>query len=166
MGAPDEEIERKLIELESSLREPPRELSVNSKSTQPTVNNDDAAKADLNITVGWCLLALGILLVFNHVRIGTSFFAGLFGGMSRTGFGYLLIPFIVGIGIILYDYKKRVGWIITAMSCALLFFAILSQLIMTFPSTSLLGLMFMLLPLAAGGALLAKGMTQKSRGAK
>lgn len=165
MTAPEEEIERKLIELEASLKEDPQQqLSVPAKSSQPSVN-DDVVKSDLYITMGSCLLLLGVLLFFNHVRLGTSFFTNLF-GMGQAGFGLILIPLMIGAGILLYDYKKRIGWIITAASCALIFFSVLSRLVMTFPSMSLLGMIMMLLPLAGGAALLVKGIKQRPSGAK
>lgn len=165
MGKPEDEIERKLRELETTLKEDeqPTQLSVPPKSAEPKVTADDV-KADLYLTMGSGCLLLGILLFFNHVRIGTPFLAGLF-GFGHAGIGFTLVPLMIGIGIILYDYKLRVGWIITAASCALVFFAVLAQLIMTFPATSLLGLIIMLLPLAAGAALLAKGLLHRQSGA-
>jgi hypothetical protein len=120
--------------------------------TTPTTS----AKQDFYYVCGIGLLLLGILMLFNHIRVGTGMFAAL--GMGSGGFGLVLIPLLVGLGWMMYDSKNKIGWAITALSIALIFFSALSSLIMMFPSVTLLGLILMLLPFAAGGALLLKGM--------
>jgi hypothetical protein len=95
-------------------------------------------------------------MLFQHVRVGTGIFSML--GIGGQGFGLLMIPLLVGIGWILYDARSRVGWAITSITCLVICFSVLSGLIMSFPSTSLLGLVFMLLPFAVGGMLLFKGL--------
>lgn len=82
--------------------------------------------------------------------------AGL--GFGGQGFGLLLIPMLIGIGWIMYDAKSRIAWMLLSLTCVVIFFTILSGLIMTFPTTSLLGLIIMLLPFALGGMLLLKGL--------
>jgi hypothetical protein len=96
------------------------------------------------------------LMLFNHVRVGTGFFQML--GIGGGGFGLLMIPLLVGIGWAFYDSKSKWGWTVMAFSVGLIFFSILSSLVMSFPGISLLGLIMMLAPLAFGGALLLKSM--------
>ncbi len=156
MDKKDKEIEQKLIELESTVvNEEKSHVAPVPVSTSITTEQS-SVKSDTYYFLGLALIIAGILMFFQHIRVGSSFFAAL--GMGSGGFGLLLIPLIVGIGWIIYAPKSRVGWVILSASCAIVFFAALSSLIMTFPAVSLFGLIIMLLPLAAGGALLLKGM--------
>lgn len=158
MDTKKEQIERKLIELETSVEsEPLHTLSPNKPSSDVDATTSAEIKSDLYLFSGLISIALGVLLLFQHVRISTGFFAGL-GMGGGGGFGLLMIPLLVGIGWIMYDAKSKTGWAILAIACAVIFFSILSGLIMTFPSTTLLGLILMLLPFALGGTLLLKGV--------
>lgn len=157
MDRQKQEIERKLIELQSAVEsEPKNSISVNKPSTEVTAELSTDIKSDLCFFGGLVSIALGLLMLFQHVRVGTGFMAAL--GFGGQGFGLLMIPLLIGIGWIMYDAKSRAGWAITSITCLVICFTVLSGLIMTFPTTSLLGLIFMLLPFALGGMLLFKGL--------
>ncbi|MBX9949020.1 MAG: hypothetical protein K2Y39_07650 [Candidatus Obscuribacterales bacterium] len=161
MNRKEEEIKKKLLELETSvLKESPGQLASDSKSTTLTTGGSQtpatSVKSDLCYFTGLGLIGVGILMMFQHVTIGSGFLGML--GFGGGGFGLLLIPLMLGIGWMFYDSKSRAGWMITAGSCALIFFAILSSLRMNFANIPLLTLIMMLLPFAIGGALLLKGM--------
>lgn len=161
MNRKEEEIKKKLIELETSvLKESPSQLTHEQKSTAlKTADSQKPAttvKSDLCYFGGLGLIGAGILMLFQHVSVGSGVMGML--GFGSGGFGLLLIPLMVGIGWMFYDSKSRAGWMITAGSCAVIFFAILSSLRMNFPNLSLLSMILMLLPFAFGGALLLKGM--------
>lgn len=161
MNRKEEEIKKKLLELETSvLKEAPSQLASDAKSTVLKTPGSEkpstTVKSDLCYFGGIGLIGVGLLMLFQHVTVGSGFFGML--GLGAGGFGLLLIPLMVGIGWMFYDSKSRAGWMITAASCALIFFAILSSLRMNFPNLSLLSMVFMLLPFAFGGALLLKGM--------
>ncbi len=169
MSKKDDEIQRKLQELESAvLKESTTQsqqhlttpnqttssdlVSLNKKKDlpQPSVQND------LQYFGGIALILTGLFMFFNHVRVGTGMM-GMF-GLTGGGFGLLFIPLMVGIGWLIYDSKNKFAWLITAASCAVVIFSVLSSISMQFPTLTFLGLMLMLLPFAAGGALLLKGM--------
>ncbi len=157
MGRDEEEIKDKLAELELTLKEESeqqQQIIVPPKSTEVAVT-EDQVKSDLYMVAGFALMLTGIFMVAHHVQIGTGMMSWF--GFGGRGFGLILIPLLVGIGFLLYDYKNRVGWVITAASIAVVIFAVLSQLVMWFPHISLFGLVLMLLPFAAGGACIAKG---------
>jgi hypothetical protein len=162
MNKKDEQIERKIIELEASvasqtergvadLRRPSSDLVAGTSSA-----GGSNVKTDLYYFAGLGLILTSVLLFFNHIHVGTGFLALL--GMGGGGFGLLLIPLLIGIGWVFYDYKNKIGWAILAAACGLVFFSCLSSLLMTFPSISLLGLIMMLVPLALGSALLLKSV--------
>lgn len=162
MNRKEEEIKKKLLELETTvLKESPGQLASEQKSTTLKSGGSETpsttVKSDLCYFGGLGLIGVGLLMFFQHVSVGSG---GLFAmlGLGGGGFGLLLIPLMLGIGWMFYDSKSRAGWMITAGSCALIFFAVLSSLRMTFANMSLLSTIIMLLPFAIGGALLLKGM--------
>jgi len=171
MNKKDEQIERKLIELETSVAAESQKSVTDPKQPGHELLEPPAPEAnvknDLYYFTGIGLVITGILMMFNHIRLGTGFFAAL--GMGGGGFGLLLIPLMVGIGWIFYDSKSKMGYAVLAITVGLIFFGCLSSLVMSFPSMSLLGIIMMLLPLALGGALIVKsaggpvGIKQKMR---
>ena len=163
MGRDEEEIKEKLAELEASLKEETEEqkpVSVAPKSTELALS-EDSARSDFYMIAGFALLLTGVFMVLHHVQVGTGMMSWF--GFGGQGFGLLLIPLLVGVGFLLYDYKNRFGWVITAASIAVVIFAILSQLVMWFPHMSLFGLLLMFLPFAGGGACIAKAMRARPK---
>jgi hypothetical protein len=166
MDKKDEEIQRKLLELEATvLKETPQASLPTTRGTASglTANtHTDSGKPkttvgqDLCYFLGLGLIFTGILMFFNHVRVGTGMLQML--GMGGGGFGLLLIPLMVGLGWLMYDSKSRAAWIITAGTIGTVVFSVLSSLVMSLPQISLLGMIMLLLPFAAGGALLLKGI--------
>lgn len=161
MNRKEEEIKKKLLELETSvLKESPGPLASDNKSTTLTTGGSQApattVKSDLCYFGGLGLIGIGILMMFQHVTVGSGVMGML--GFGSGGFGLLLVPLMFGIGWMFYDSKARAGWAITAGSVALIFFSILSSLRMNFANIPLLSMIMILLPFAVGGALLLKGM--------
>lgn len=95
-------------------------------------------------------------MFFNHVRVGSGLLGML--GMGGGGFGLLLIPLMVGISWIIYDHKNRWAWLLSAAVTSVIIFSVLNSLVLSFPTISLLGVIMLLLPFAAGGALLLKSV--------
>ncbi len=169
MSKKDDEIQRKLQELESAvLKESTTQPQQHLTTPNPTTSSDlmslnkkkelptPSVQNDLQYFGGIALILTGLFMFFNHVRVGTGMM-GMF-GLVGGGFGLLFIPLMVGIGWLIYDSKSKFAWLITAASCAVVIFSVLSSITMQFPQLTFLGLMLMLLPFAAGGALLLKGM--------
>jgi hypothetical protein len=161
----DEEIKKKLDELETTILKEqkskpdlpatsePHKLIVTSTST--STPPAPAGKSDLYYFGGLALVVLGLVLLFQHVRVGTGFMGML--GLGGAGFGYLLLPLLIGIGWLFYDYKNKFAWLLTGVSCFVMLLSILGSMIMTFPTLTLLETIMILAPLAFGGALLLKG---------
>jgi hypothetical protein len=156
----DEEIKKKLDELETTILKEqkskpdlpatsPQKLVVTSTPTVPS------GKSDLYYIGGMGLVILGLVMLFQHVRVSTGLMTML--GLGGSGFGYLLLPLLVGIGWLIYDSKNKFAWLLTALSCFVMLLSILGSLVMSFPSLTLLETIMILAPLAGGGALLLKG---------
>ncbi|HEY9713240.1 MAG TPA: hypothetical protein V6C72_07205, partial [Chroococcales cyanobacterium] len=166
MNKKDQEIERKLQELERELEsaqlksvaeaeETRKQLGTASSSTDLTVPKknlpaETSIRSDLCYFGGIGLLITGLFMLFNHVHVGTPMLSMF--GLGGQGAGLMLIPLLAGIGWLIYDSKNKYAWLLSAAACGLIFFSILSGMTMTFPSTSLLGTLLMLAPFAVGGA--------------
>src|SRR5579872_4818981 len=109
MDKQEEQIESKLIELEAEVKTEP----AHNMTYRPPVSDFSAAAeaagvtSELYLFAGLSLVVAGFLLLFQHVRVGSGFFAAL--GMGGGGFGLLMIPMLVGVGWIMYDSKSRIG---------------------------------------------------------
>lgn len=172
MNRKEEEIKRKLLELETSvLKETTPTLITDQKTGNLRTTSNAGGNANVGATTsgapttvksdlcyfgGLGLIGIGILMLFQYIQIGSGFMGFL--GMGGGGFGLLLIPLMVGIGWMFYDSKNRAGWYITSLSCAVIFFAVLATVRITIPNLSLLSMVMMLMPFAIGGALLLKGV--------
>lgn len=78
--------------------------------------------------IGLAMLVGGGYLFLTSIRVGTGFNwgSGLFGigGFTLTS-GMILIPFIFGIGIIFFNAKNVIGWVLACGSLLALAFGII-----------------------------------------
>ena len=99
-----------------------------------------------------CAVAGGWLLT-NQVSVSSGGMWNLYG---YNGFGLSLIPFILGTGLIFFNAKSIVGWLLLAAGLVIVFVGILSNLNIYFRPTSLFNTLLMLALLAGGiGAMAA-----------
>ena len=177
MNKKEEEIQRKLAELETTVLKEQTDMTTTAAHARGadlsshgghgagsssvlntgTINADGTiARSDGAYFAGILSILAGVILVFQHVRVGSGLLAML--GMGSGGFALLFLPLLIGIGMMFYDSKSKWGWIITALSCVFLILATLATLTITFPGLSMLQLTIMFLPFPIGGALLVKGL--------
>jgi hypothetical protein len=111
--------------------------------------------------VGLALAVGGAYLLTQRVTV-TSGFWSLFGGHT---FGLSLLPLVVGAGVLFYDGKSRVGWVLTATGVLIVFLGILMNLRIYFEPTSLFDTLLMLVLLAGGIGLVARSLRTQGTGA-
>lgn len=84
--------------------------------------------------IGLIMMCIGFYLLLNAISVTSSFnfssrlygFAAMGNNLSITG-GMIMIPFIFGVGIIFYDSKKIVGWLLSAGSLTALIFGVIAS---------------------------------------
>jgi hypothetical protein len=163
---PEDEIQQKLVELELSIKEDeakrnvPAQRAANSTelvtsdtSITPTTNDPAKMDADLYTLGGWGLVGVSAFMFLSHMIIRTAGYASFFG----NGSGLLMVPVLVGVGLMFYNYKSRVAQLLTVGSFLALMLTMLMTMTITFPPISTVEFVIMGLPLCIGGALLAKG---------
>jgi hypothetical protein len=89
--------------------------------------------------------------------LGSSF-GGIFSLGAGQGFGLLMIPFGMGVALLLADVYRRVGWFLVWASSAAVGAGVLQSLLFSFRTTSLWSLMTMVVMIAGGGGLMFKSL--------
>jgi uncharacterized SAM-binding protein YcdF (DUF218 family) len=104
--------------------------------------------------VGLAMAVGGAYLLTQRVTV-TSGFWSFFGGHTL---GLSLLPLVVGAGLLFYDGRSRLGWLLTAAGALIVFLGILLNLRIYFEPTSLFDTLLMLVLLAGGLGLLARSL--------
>jgi hypothetical protein len=103
--------------------------------------------------IGLLMLCGGVYLLLNAIIVTSHFGMGMrlysLSGYGITS-GMVLIPFIFGIGMVFFNRKTPVGWLLTIGSLVALVFGVISSLNFTFRHMSAFDLI-VILTLSAGG---------------
>lgn len=101
----------------------------------------------LAMMIGGGYLLLNAIHVTNHFSLGYGLYS--FGGFRLTS-GMVMIPFIFGIGIIFYNSKNFLGWILAVGSLIMLVFGVISSINFRIRSMSAFELIVILVLLVGG----------------
>jgi hypothetical protein len=104
--------------------------------------------------VGLVMAVAGGYLLTNQVTV-TSGFAAWFGPHT---FGLSLLPLIVGVGVLFFDGKSVLGWLLTGAGALFIFLGVLMNLRVYFEPTSLFNTVIMIVLLAGGLGLVARSL--------
>ncbi len=109
------------------------------------------------LIVGVILAAAGAYLFTNQVDVG----AGPFGGVAWFGqnsFGLLLVPLLLGIGLLFVNEGSRVGRALVGIGAVVLLAAVLNTFRISFRTTSLFNTLMMLGLTVSGVGLMARSL--------
>ena len=109
----------------------------------------------LAMMIGGGYLLLKAIIVQPVFGLGTIAF-GL-GGVPVTT-GMILIPFLFGVGMIFYNARNWLGWLLTLGSLVALIFGVLSNLNIQFARMSLFDLLVILVLLVGGIGLFLRSL--------
>lgn len=109
--------------------------------------------------IGQFIFGLGMViaggyLFLNRVTVMSSYWQ-LWG---YNAFGLSLIPLLLGIGLLFFDGRSPIGWILTFGGVVIIIAGIIANLHIYFSPTSLTDTMIMLGLLAAGLGLVARSL--------
>ncbi|MEO8035626.1 MAG: hypothetical protein ABI837_14420 [Acidobacteriota bacterium] len=96
----------------------------------------------------------GAYLLTNQVSVTSNTWR--FGGFNA--FGLSLIPLVLGIGMLFFNGRSIIGWLLTFGGSIIIFVGILTNLDIYFRSTSLFNTILMLVLLAGGIGLVARSL--------
>ncbi len=103
---------------------------------------------------GTVMAAAGGYLLLNQVQVRTSFWH-FWGGNS---FGLTLLPLLVGVGILFFNGRSVVGWLLAVAGFAVILAGVLMHMDIYFAPTSLFNTLVMLVLLAGGLGLVARSL--------
>jgi hypothetical protein len=100
----------------------------------------------------------GGYMLTTQIRVTSGFFGmHLFGG-TVSAFGATLIPFMIGVGLIFFDGRSKIGWALTSISLFIIIIGVLVNLRVYFANTSLYVTLSMLVLLVGGLGLMARAL--------
>jgi hypothetical protein len=104
--------------------------------------------------LGFIMICVGGYLLTNQVVVASSYWN--FGG-SNT-FGITLIPLLIGTGLLFWNGRSVIGWLLTAGGLLFIFAGVLANLHIYFQPTSLFHTILMLVLVVGGFGLIARAM--------
>ncbi|MDZ7267290.1 MAG: hypothetical protein ONB48_08160 [candidate division KSB1 bacterium] len=104
--------------------------------------------------LGMLMTVAGGYLLLNQVTV-TSGYWMIFG---YNAFGLSLLPLIVGIGMLFFNGRSMIGWLLTGAGFVIIIAGILSHVDIYFRPTSLFNTLIMLTLLAGGIGLVARSL--------
>jgi uncharacterized protein len=103
--------------------------------------------------IGLVMIVAGGYLFFDSIRVTHNFGFGRalfsYGGFDLTT-GMVLVPFIFGVGMIFYNAKNWLGWLLAGASLVMLAFGIIASIRFRFQSMSAFDLMVILVLFVGG----------------
>lgn len=104
--------------------------------------------------VGLLMAVAGGYMLTSQVTVTSGFWA-FFG---HSTFGLTLVPMLLGVGLLFFDGRSPLGWILTAAGAVIIFAGILMNLQIYFQPTSLFNTLVMLVLLVGGLGLVARSL--------
>ncbi len=114
--------------------------------------------------LGFVMLTGGGYLFLHNIRVHThwGFGAALF-SMGEMGIttGMVLIPFMLGVGIIFYSGRNPVGWLLAAGSLVAIGFGVLSTVQLHLRNMSAFSLLLILVLMVGGMGILLSSLRER-----
>ena len=108
--------------------------------------------------LGLAMAAGGGYLLMQQVTV-TSGFWTLWG---YNAFGFSLIPLLIGIAMVFFDGRSKLGWVLTALGALVIVLGIITNLTIFFRPTSLFNTLIILALLAGGLGLIARSVRTRA----
>ena len=120
-------------------------------------SRDDAKRSVRDtglLLVGCGLVGISLFMFLENVQVSGGFFSSI--GLGLRGFGWSLLPLLLGIGWIVWQPRGLGGWLLALGGLALIVFEVLGSLTFYFRPVSLVTVLLMLVPGVVGLVLVAK----------
>ncbi|MEO8669676.1 MAG: hypothetical protein ABI411_00100 [Tahibacter sp.] len=106
--------------------------------------------------LGFALAIGGGWLLTNQVTVS----GGTWTLWGYNSFGMSLIPFLLGTGLLFFNGKSPIGWLLLIGGLAIVFVGVLTNLHIYFQPTSLFNTLLMLVLLVGGIGLMARSLRE------
>ena len=128
------------------------------KKEKKSPNNEGKAQNELLMFfMGFLLFGGGLYWVFNSFTVSSTWGAGYWGFAGfRMPMGTMLIPLLVGIGLLFFFEKKAIGGFVCALGVLIILISLITSLSFHATSGTLYTYILMFGMVAAGAALLIR----------
>jgi uncharacterized protein len=109
---------------------------------------------------GSAMVVAGGYLLLTRVTVSS----GLWMLWGYNAFGLSLVPLLVGIGILFFEGRSLIGWVLTAAGALIILVGIIANLHVYFMPTSLFDTLLILGLLAGGLGLVARSLRAQGSG--
>lgn len=110
----------------------------------------------VSFVMGLGLTIIGGYLFFDRVTVHGGYWN--FGGSAGTAFGITLVPTMIGLGMLFYDGKATLGWILFVGGLLAITVGVIANLQIHFQGTSLFQTLLMLGMPAVGIGLMMRAL--------
>jgi hypothetical protein len=110
--------------------------------------------------IGFAMACIGGYLLSNQVSVVGSYWS--FYGAST--FGITLIPMLIGIGMLFFNGRSTIGWLLTVAGALFILAGVIANMHIYFQPTTLFNTLVMLILLVGGLGLIARAI--RPHGAK
>ena len=121
----------------------------------------------MTFLIGLIMACGGFYLLFNAIVIRARFGFGYqvysVGGYGITS-GMIMIPFLFGVGMVFYDRRSSLGWLLTVGSLVALVFGVLASVQFTMRGMSAFDLIVILVLAFGGVGLLLRSLSDRPDG--
>ncbi len=104
--------------------------------------------------IGFAMACVGAYLLSNQVTVMGSYWS--FYGAST--FGITLIPMLMGIGVLFFDGRSMIGWLLTGAGALFILAGVIANMHIYFQPTTLFNTLIMLILLVGGLGLIARSI--------
>jgi hypothetical protein len=104
--------------------------------------------------MGFIMACAGAYFLADRVTVVGSYWS-FYGGNS---FGITLIPLLFGIGLLFWNGRSIIGWLLTAGGAVFIFAGVIANMHIYFQPTSLIHTIIMLVLLVGGLGLIARSL--------
>ncbi len=108
--------------------------------------------------LGSAMTGLGAYLLMNQVTVASSYWHFY----GQESFGITLLPLMFGVGLLFWNGRSALGWLLTLGGALFIFAGVIANLHIYFRPTSLFNTLVMLILLAGGLGLIARAMRPHS----
>lgn len=109
--------------------------------------------------IGLAMAIAGAYLITKQVVVSSGYWQ--FWGYNA--FGLSLLPLIFGIGLLFFNGRSTLGWLLTFAGVVIIFTGVLMNLHIYFQPTSLFNTVAMIILLAGGLGLIARGISAHNK---
>ena len=105
--------------------------------------------------MGFVMASVGAYLLSNQVMVTSSYWSFY----GTNAFGITLIPMLFGIGILFWNGRSVIGWLLTAGGALFIVAGVIANMHIFFQPTSLFNTIVMLVLLVGGIGLVARALS-------